>query len=91
MTRAAEIAVQVAIICIGSTAYQVMHIGGREWGISLALGFASIPLSAPISLLPNQPFKRLFILMRLLVVSTLLVSYFFYLDVYRSLTILCKF
>jgi hypothetical protein len=76
MTRAVEIAVQVTIIFIGSTAFQVTHIGGREWGISLALGFASIPLGALIRLLPNQPFERLFILMRLLVVLTLLVSCF---------------
>jgi len=70
MTRAVEIAVQVAIVFIGSAAFRMMHIGGREWGISLALGFASIPLGALIRLLPNQPFERHFILMCLLVVLT---------------------
>jgi Ca2+-transporting ATPase len=66
MTRAVEIAVQVTIVFIGGTAFQVTHIGGREWGISLALGFVSIPLGALIRLLPNRPFERHFIFMRLL-------------------------
>ncbi|KAG1781576.1 Ca-transporting ATPase [Suillus placidus] len=61
-----EITVQVVIVFIGSTAFQVTRIGGREWGISLALGLVSIPLGALIRLLPNGPFERLFILMRLL-------------------------
>ncbi|KAG1821813.1 Ca-transporting ATPase [Suillus subaureus] len=61
-----KIAVQVVIVFIGGTAFQVTRIGGREWGISLALGFVSIPLGALIRLLPNGPFERLFIQMRLL-------------------------
>ncbi|KAG1804284.1 hypothetical protein EV424DRAFT_1300201, partial [Suillus variegatus] len=48
-----EIAVQVVIVFIGGTAFQVTCIAGREWGISLALGFVSIPLGALIRLLPN--------------------------------------
>ncbi|OAX32357.1 calcium ATPase [Rhizopogon vinicolor AM-OR11-026] len=61
-----EIAVQVIIVYIGGTAFQVTRIGGREWGISLALGFVSIPLGALIRLLPNRPFESLFILIHLL-------------------------
>ncbi|KAG2157932.1 Ca-transporting ATPase [Suillus bovinus] len=61
-----EIAVQVVIVFIGGAAFQVTPIAGREWGISLALGFVSIPLGAIIRLLPNEPFERLFIFMRLL-------------------------
>ncbi|KAG2147638.1 hypothetical protein DEU56DRAFT_730809 [Suillus clintonianus] len=61
-----EITVQVVIVFIGGTAFQVTRIGGREWGISLALGIVSIPLGALIRLLPNGPFERLFIIMRLL-------------------------
>jgi hypothetical protein len=38
MTRAVETTMQVTIIFIGGTACQGTHIGGREWGISLALG-----------------------------------------------------
>jgi len=58
--------VQVVIVFIGGTAFQVTRIGIREWGISLALGFVSIPLGALIRLMPNRPFESLFILMRLL-------------------------
>ena len=36
------------------------RIGGREWGISLALGVVSIPLGALIRLMPNEPFEVLF-------------------------------
>jgi len=38
MTRTVETAMQVTIIFIGGTAFQGTHIGGCEWGISLALG-----------------------------------------------------
>ncbi|KAH7915645.1 Ca-transporting ATPase [Hygrophoropsis aurantiaca] len=61
-----EIAVQALIVSIGGAAFQVTRIGGREWGISLALGVVSIPLGALIRLLPNQPFEKLFVFMRLL-------------------------
>ena len=68
MTRAVEIAVQleITIVFIDDTAFQVTCIGGCEWGISLMLGFMSILLGALICLLRNQPFERLFILARLL-------------------------
>jgi len=59
MTGAAEIAVQVTIVFIGGTAFQVTRIGSREWGISLALGFMSISLGAFIRLLPKLRIKRL--------------------------------
>ncbi|KII89872.1 hypothetical protein PLICRDRAFT_40040 [Plicaturopsis crispa FD-325 SS-3] len=61
-----EIAVQVLIVFVGGAAFQVTRIGGREWGISLALGVVSIPLGALIRLLPNGPFERLFIKLHLL-------------------------
>jgi Ca2+-transporting ATPase len=38
---------------------------GREWGISIALGFVSIPLGALIRLIPNGPCEKFFILLRL--------------------------
>jgi Ca2+-transporting ATPase len=62
----AEIAIQVLIVFVGNAAFQVTRIGGREWGISLALGAVSIPLGALIRLMPNPPFERLFKAMRLL-------------------------
>ncbi|KIK99153.1 hypothetical protein PAXRUDRAFT_132713 [Paxillus rubicundulus Ve08.2h10] len=61
-----EIVIQVVIVFVGGAAFQVTHIGAREWGISLALGVVSIPLGALIRLMPNKPFERLFTAIRLL-------------------------
>ncbi|KAJ7935352.1 hypothetical protein B0H13DRAFT_2227205 [Mycena leptocephala] len=55
-----EIGAQIVIVFVGGAAFEVTPIGGREWGISLALGFVSIPLGALIRLLPSDPFERLF-------------------------------
>lgn len=55
-----EIAVQVLIVFVGGAAFQVTRVGGREWGVSLALGVASIPLGALIRLMPSEPFERFF-------------------------------
>ncbi|KAG5354130.1 hypothetical protein C0989_007491 [Termitomyces sp. Mn162] len=55
-----EILVQVLIVFVGGDAFQVTRIGGREWGISLALGVVSLPLGMLIRLLPNEPFERVF-------------------------------
>ncbi|KAJ7104244.1 calcium-transporting ATPase [Mycena belliarum] len=55
-----EIGIQVLIVFVGGAAFQVTTIGGREWGISIALGSASIPIGALIRLLPNGPFEKLF-------------------------------
>lgn len=52
---------QVLIVFVGGAAFQVTHIGGREWGISLALGFVSIPLGALLRAIPNGPIERFFI------------------------------
>ena len=62
----AEIGVQVLIVFIGGAAFQVTRIGGREWGISLALGIVSMPLGLLIRLMPNAPFEKLFIKLHLL-------------------------
>ncbi|KAJ7134364.1 hypothetical protein C8R44DRAFT_828915 [Mycena epipterygia] len=55
-----EIGGQIMIVFIGGAAFGVTPIGGRDWGISLALGVVSIPLGAFIRLLPNDPFEKLF-------------------------------
>lgn len=54
------------IVFVGGAAFQVTHIGGREWGISLALGFVSIPLGALLRFIPNGPVHRFFIWVRLM-------------------------
>lgn len=55
-----EIVVQVLIVFVGGAAFQVVRIGGREWGISLALGIVSIPWGAVIRCMPNGPFHTFF-------------------------------
>lgn len=42
------------------------RIGIREWGISLALGFVSLPLGVIIRLIPSEPCERLFKKIKLL-------------------------
>ena len=55
------------MICfVGGSAFRVTRMGGREWGISLALGCISLPLGALIRLVPNEPCKRGFAKLRLL-------------------------
>ncbi|KAJ7494644.1 Ca-transporting ATPase [Mycena galericulata] len=55
-----EIGAQILIVFFGGAAFEVTTIGGREWGISLALGVVSIPLGVLVRLLPSDPFERLF-------------------------------
>ena len=55
----AEICGQVLIMFIGSTTFQVIQTPGREWGISMASGFVSIPfdiLTRCIRTLPPQQY-----------------------------------
>ena len=51
---------------VGGAAFQVTSIPGREWGISLALGFVSIPLGILIRNIPTPPLERAFIKLRLI-------------------------
>lgn len=46
---------------VGGAAFQVIPISGRKWGISLALGFVSIPLGALIRCIPTPPLERTFV------------------------------
>lgn len=62
----AEVAIQILIVFVGGAAFQVTRIGGREWGIGIALGVVSIPLGALLRCIPNAPIERLFIKVRLL-------------------------
>ncbi|KAF9565395.1 calcium-translocating P-type ATPase [Agrocybe pediades] len=55
-----EIVIQVLIVFVGGAAFQVTRIGGREWGISLALGVVSIPWGAAIRCMPTKPFEKMF-------------------------------
>jgi Ca2+-transporting ATPase len=61
-----EIGGQVLIVFVGGAAFQVTPIPAREWGISLALGFVSIPLGVLIRCIPTPPFERAFIKLRIM-------------------------
>ncbi|KAG6839792.1 hypothetical protein C0991_011647 [Blastosporella zonata] len=69
-----EIGVQIMIVFVAKDAFQVTRIGGREWGISLALGIVSIPLGVFVRLLPNEPFEKIFKKLGLLGSSEILPS-----------------
>jgi len=56
----------------GGAAFQVIHIHSREWGISLALGFGSIPLGAFIRCIPTAPLEYVFTKLRIMSVDEIL-------------------
>jgi Ca2+-transporting ATPase len=41
-------------------------MNGRDWGMSIALGFVSIPLGFLIRCIPNGPVERVFIALRIM-------------------------
>lgn len=61
-----EIVIQVVIVFVGGAAFQVTQMGGREWGISIALGVVSLPWGAVIRCMPNFIFDKFFRFIRLM-------------------------
>jgi len=51
---------------VGGAAFSVTSISGRDWGISIAFGFLSIPVGALIRTIPNDPLRKLLIQLRLM-------------------------
>lgn len=66
LTTMTEIGVQVLIVFVGGAAFQVTPIGGREWGISIALGFMSIPIGFLLRLIPDELLERLLLKLHLM-------------------------
>lgn len=56
---------QILIIFVGGAAFQVQRITGRDWAISIIVGFLSIPLGAIVRLIPTAPIERVLIKMKL--------------------------
>lgn len=56
---------QVLIVEVGGVAFSVQRLNGRDWGISLIVGFMSIPIGAIVRMLPTRPFERLMIKLKL--------------------------
>ncbi|KAK4688429.1 P-type Ca2+ transporter type 2C, partial [Tremellales sp. Uapishka_1] len=55
------IAGQILIIEVGGAAFQVVRLGGRDWGISLVLGAISLPIGVLVRMLPSAPIERFMI------------------------------
>jgi P-type Ca2+ transporter type 2C len=47
-----EITVQILTASVAGAVFRIIRMGGREWGIAIALDFASLPFSALIRLSP---------------------------------------
>ncbi|KAG9085466.1 hypothetical protein FS749_004392 [Ceratobasidium sp. UAMH 11750] len=56
-----EGAIQILIVFFGAAAFQVTSTNGRDWGMSIALGFVSIPLGFLIHCIPTPPVECLFV------------------------------
>lgn len=55
----AEVTIQILIVLFGGTAFQVTSLNSRDWGMSIALGFVSLPLGFVIRCIPTPPVERL--------------------------------
>jgi len=56
---------QIIIIEFGGAAFSVNRLGGRDWGISLIVGFISLPIGAIVRMIPTEPIHRVLIKMGL--------------------------
>jgi Ca2+-transporting ATPase len=45
---------QVLIVFVGSDAFEIVRLSGKEWGLSIGLGAMSIPWGAAIRLCPDE-------------------------------------
>lgn len=63
---AIEIGFQVMIMFIGGVAFNVRRLSGREWAISIVVGFISWPIAVLIRLIPTDPIERFLIKLRLM-------------------------
>ncbi|GMK59452.1 hypothetical protein CspeluHIS016_0800580 [Cutaneotrichosporon spelunceum] len=55
------IAGQILIIFVGGAAFQVQRISGRDWAISIVVGFLALPLGALVRTVPTKPIERLLV------------------------------
>ena len=62
----AECVIQVVIVFIGGVAFSVTPISGMYWGISIALGFVSLPLGFLVRQIPNAPLIRMLTAMHIM-------------------------
>lgn len=56
---------QILIIFVGGAAFQVQRITGRDWAISIIVGFLALPLGAIVRMIPTRPIERVLVNMKL--------------------------
>jgi Ca2+-transporting ATPase len=49
---------QTMIIFVGGVAFKVVRLNGQQWGISIVLGFLSLPVGAIVRLIPDELIRR---------------------------------
>jgi Ca2+-transporting ATPase len=52
---------QILIIFVGGAAFQVQRLAGRDWAISIVVGFLAIPLGAIVRTIPTRPIERVLV------------------------------
>ncbi|KAN0060767.1 plasma membrane calcium [Thecaphora frezii] len=53
-----EIGLQVLIMFVGGVAFGVTDLSGRDWAISIVVGFISWPLAVVIRMIPTAPIEK---------------------------------
>ncbi|EJD49544.1 calcium-translocating P-type ATPase [Auricularia subglabra TFB-10046 SS5] len=61
-----EIGIQILIVFVGGPAFQVTHIGGRDWAISIILGMLTIVVGAIMRCVPSKIVEALFVRLRIM-------------------------
>ncbi len=56
---------QFVIVEYAGIVFETVPLGGAEWGISIVIGFLSLPLGVVVRLLPPVPWERLLIRLKL--------------------------
>ncbi|KAG8937797.1 hypothetical protein FRC04_010055 [Tulasnella sp. 424] len=55
-----EVAAQMVIAFVGGAPFSFHHLSGKSWGVSLTLGFGSLPFGFLVRLIPEEPVERIF-------------------------------
>ncbi|KIM26857.1 hypothetical protein M408DRAFT_25117 [Serendipita vermifera MAFF 305830] len=61
-----ECVIQVLIVFFGTFVFNVTQISGMFWGISIALGFASLPVGFLVRLIPNESIERVLVALHIM-------------------------
>jgi hypothetical protein len=56
---------QILIVEFGGAAFQVVRLGGRDWGISIIVGLLAFPIGALVRIFPTAPVLRFMIWLKI--------------------------